>query len=281
MKISLGPICAVTITVPSLLDMEPAYTAYLGYRVVARGEVAPSMAAAWSVPNAAGCRMLTMAPEVGEETLLRFVEDPDAGMVRPFTTLGWNATEFTVRDTDALAARLAGSPFTLLAPPANLKGFEHIRAMQVMGPAGECLYFTDVSRDPALAQARATVGQVFIVVAGGASMTAMREFHAGIFDNEISASVEVPVGVINRANALPAETRHALSLITLPGGCRIELDQYPAVAAPRPTRAGHLPPGMSIVSFRVDRLPDSGGDILCLTGAAGEWMELTKEAVLF
>jgi hypothetical protein len=223
--------------------------------------------------------MLTMAPEVGEETLLRFVEDADAGTVRPFTTHGWNATEFTVRDTDALAERLAHSPFTLLAPPANLKGFEHIRAMQVLGPAGECLYFTDVSRDPALAQARADVGQVFIVVAGGGSMTAMQEFHTSRFDNDMSAPVSVPVGVINRANELPADTRHLLSLVTLPGGCRIELDEYPPAAGPRPVRAGHLAPGMSIVSFRADRLPD-GFDV-CITGAAGELMELRKEGVLF
>jgi hypothetical protein len=270
LKLSLGPICVVTTTVPSLAEIEPAYTRYLGYRVMARGAVCAEMAAAWRAPAATGCRMLTLAPEVGEETLLRFIEDPEAGTVRPFTTHGWNATEFTVRDTDALAERLANSPFSLLGPPANLKGFEHIRAMQVLGPAGECLYFTDVSRDPALAQARAAVGQVFIVVAGGTSMRAMQDFLTSGFDNEISAPVEVPVGVINRANALPAGMRHKLSLVTLPGGCRIEFDQYPPITGTRPTRAGHLPPGMSVVSFRVDRLRGA----MCVTGAAGELIEL-------
>lgn len=274
----LGSICAVTFTVPDLAPVEQAYTQYLRLRVVFRGTVPQAAAESWGAPGAAGCRLLVLAPQRGTATVLRFVEDPAAGICEPLTTFGWNATEFTVRDTDALAERLANSPFSLLGPPANLKGFEHIRAMQVLGPAGECLYFTDVSRDPALAQARAAVGQVFIVVAGGASMMAMQDFLASGFDNEISATVEVPVGVINRANALPAETRHKLSLVTLPGGCRIEFDQYPPITGTRPTRAGHLPPGMSVVSFRVDRLRGA----MCVKGAAGELIELKeKEAVLF
>jgi len=278
MTLSLGSIYGVMTTVPELAPIEHAYTHFLGYRVTTRGVVPPDVAAAWGAPAVAGCRTLTLAPAVGTETWLRFIEDPAAGSARPFTTHGWNATEFTVRDTDALAARLADSPFTIIGAPANLKGFEHIRAMQVLGPAGECLYFTDVSRDTTLAQARADVGQVFIVVAGGGSIEAMRDFYAARFASAVSAPVQVPVGVINRANVLPADTRHALSLVTLPEGTRIELDQYPPIAGARPVRAGHLPPGMSMVSFRVAGLAQS----LCLSGAGGELIELqSKEVVLF
>jgi hypothetical protein len=262
--------------VPAVDLVEQAYTRFLGYRVIARGVVTPDVAAGWGAPAVAGCRTLTLAPSVGTETCLRFVEDPAAGAAIPFTTHGWNATEFTVRDTDALAASLAESPFKIIGPPANLKGFDHIRAMQVLGPAGECLYFTDVSRDPTLAQARAEVGQVFIVVAAGGSMGAMQDFYRGRFSNAVSPPVHVPVGVINRANGLPAGTRHAVSLVTLPGGTRIELDQYPPAAGPRPVRDGHLPPGMSIVSFRVAEAAQR------VLGAGGEMFEfLTKEDVLF
>ncbi len=285
----LGSICAVTITVPDLAPVEQAYTRFLDMRVMFRGDVPAGAAASWGAPRAAGCRLLALAPECGDETLLRFVEDPAAGVCAPFVTHGWNATELTVRDTDALAARLAGSPFTIIGRPANLKGFDWIRAMQVLGPSGECLYLTDVGGDAALAQPRAAVGQVFIAVAGGPDLAAMTAFFATHFSNAMSAPVQVPIGVINRALSLPPETRHGLALLDLPDGTRVELDHYPPGAMPRPRRPGHLPPGMAMVSFRVQRLPQAAmlappacaglppfaaARSACLKGGAGELIEL-------
>ena len=37
---------------------------------------------------------------------------------------------------------------------------------------------------------------------------------------------------------------------------RIEIDGYPDTATPRPVQAGRLPPGLSMVSFRVDSVDD-------------------------
>jgi hypothetical protein len=278
---TLGAIRAVTITVPALEPVEKAYTTWLGHRVVARGTVSAAAAASWGAPASAGCRLLVLAPEIGDETFLRFIEDPLAGTVAPFTSFGWNATELTVRDTDALAASLAGSPFTIIGPPANLTGFEWIRAMQVLGPAGECLYLTDVGGDAGLAQARGRVGQVFIVVCAGADVGALVAFHRKRFQAEVSEPVQVPIGVINRAHGLPAGTRHGLALVTLPGGTRLELDQYPASATARAVRPGHLAPGMSVVSFEAataaepaDIPPFYGRPVACLRGGAGELIEL-------
>ena len=266
----LGSIRTVTTVVPALDPIEHAYTQYLGMRVAARGSIDPAQAQAWSAPACAGCRTLSLVPEIGQATSLRFIEDAAAGTCRPFTTHGWNATEITVRDTDALAARLADSPFRIIGPPANLKGFEWIRAMQVLGPAGECLYLTDVGADATLAQASGPVGQIFIVVVGGADIDAIAGFYGAHFPNEISAAVEVPIGVINRANGLPPEARHKLAILKLPGGTRIELDQYPPCTGPRPVVPGHLPAGMAIVSFAVDPVPATS----ILRGAAGEIVEL-------
>jgi len=266
----LGSISAVTTVVHDLGSIERAYTRYLGMRVMARGKVSSAQAHAWGAVSCAGCDTLTLAPAIGEATTLRFIADPAAGSCAPFTTFGWNATEITVRDTDALAERLANSAFRIIGPPANLKGFEHIRAMQVIGPAGECLYFTDVHADEALAQASAEVGQVFIVVVGGPDIGALSAFYASRFGNDISAPVDVPIGVINTANRLPADTRHKLAIMTLPDGTRIELDGYPPCTGPRATVPGHLPPGMAIVSFRVDDRTEAA----CIRGAAGEMIEL-------
>jgi hypothetical protein len=266
----LGSICAVTTVVQALDPIEHAYTAHLGMRVASRGTVAAAEARAWGAPACAGCDSLVLVPEIGEETCLRFIADPAAGVSAPFTTFGWNATEITVRDTDALAASLAGSPFRIIGPPANLKGFDTIRAMQVLGPAGECLYLTDVRAEASLAQARAAVGQVFIVVASGPDIDALRAFYGAHFMNEISEPVAIPIGVISTANALPADTLHKLAIVTLPDGTRIELDQYPPSTGPRATQPGHLPPGMAIVSFRAP----AGSEGRCIRGAAGEIIEL-------
>jgi hypothetical protein len=266
----LGSICAVTTIVQALEPIEHAYTTYLGMRVAARDKVEATEAEAWGAPGCTGCDSLTLVPEIGEETSLRFIADPAAGVCAPFTSFGWNATELTVRDTDTLAANLAHSPFRIIGPPANLKGFDSIRAMQVLGPAGECLYLTDVRADSSLAQARASVGQVFIVVASGPDIDALCAFYHALFVNEISKPVAIPIGVINTANGLPADTRHRLSIVTLPDGTRIELDQYPPGTGPRATRPGHLPPGMAIVSFRTG----ARGKGQFIRGAAGELIEL-------
>jgi catechol 2,3-dioxygenase-like lactoylglutathione lyase family enzyme len=292
----LGSICAVTMVVPDLAPMQAAYTAFLGMRVVARGAVSPEDASRWGTPAASGCAYVALMPETGEETCLRFIAAPDLPPAPAFVSFGWNATEITVRDTDALAARLEGSPFRMIGPPANLKGFEWIRAMQVLGPCGECLYLTDVRKDASLAQAKAEIGQVFIVVVGGPDIGALQAFYRSHFSNDVSDSVAIPIGVISNAHKLPADYLHSLALVTLPEGTRIELDQYPPQAAARATLPGHLPPGLAMVSFRVKNFPEHGllappsasdmapfvgARTACLRGGAGELIELVEEDVLF
>ena len=49
--------------------------------------------------------------------------------------------EVLVKDLYALFAELPPA-FSLFNPPAALSFSEHIRAMQVAGPAGELIYFT-------------------------------------------------------------------------------------------------------------------------------------------
>lgn len=285
----LGSICAVTTVVPDLAPIEKAYTELLGCRVLSRGTVQHATAIGWGAPGVAGCRFLVLVAEVGDETSLRFIEDPSAGPCSAFMTHGWNATEITVQDTDDLATRLEGSAFRIIGSPRNLTGFDWIRAMQVLGPAGECLYLTDVGGDASLAAARGSVGQVFIAVVGGADILALSDFYATLFDNPVSPPVSIPIGVINDAHGLPAQQGHALALVELPAGTRIELDQYPPSAVTREVRPGRLPPGMCMVSFHCDDLagldllapagtaslpPFDGGLSGCLKGPAGELIEL-------
>ncbi|HEX5461532.1 MAG TPA: hypothetical protein VFX20_16335 [Steroidobacteraceae bacterium] len=289
----LGAIRAVSYCVPDLRTIEDAYVDTLGYRVAARGQVGAHLAGSWGAANIAGLPVLLLASASGEAVWLRFIEDPRAGEFTALTTHGWNATEFVVQDVDALALRLERSAFRVIGAPRGLSRFPMIRAMQALGPAGECCYFTEIGPGSGLdlAAARAFVGRVFIVVAAGPDADALfvpyREFA-----NSVDPPVATPVAVISRAHGLPPATLHRHGLVRLPHGTLIELDQYPPTARPRPCMPGRLPPGMAMVTFDVGSLPDrdggtplAAGDLpgvvgaaACLRGATGELIELLASA---
>jgi hypothetical protein len=286
----LGDIRAVTYTVPDLRVIEEAYTRWLGYNVIARGRLPVDVAESWRAPGIAHCPTLILGPASGEAMVLRFIETASAAGWRALTTHGWNVSEFVVQDVDALAASVVDSPFRIIGPPTSLTRFPMIRAMQVVGPCGECLYFTQVGpgSNLDLAPARSFVGRVFIVVAGGPDVDAMFVPYSA-FANAIDPPVATAVRVISLINDLPPETQHKHGLVKLAGGTLIELDQYPAVTRARATAPGLLPPGMAIVTFAVDRLPehdqkqrqrvflpDTDAPSLVLTGAAGELIELLE-----
>jgi len=284
-----GTIRAVTTVVPDLQKVEQAYVRYLDYRVIHRGIVDAATAATWRAPRCAGRECLVLGPASGSPVWLRFVGVPDAPIVPALTTHGWNATEILVEDPDALAARLEGSPFRIIGPPRSLTRFPMIRAMQVLGPVGECLYFTRTGADNGLGlpQARAFVDEVFIVVGAGPAIAPLMDWYAA-HGNTIDPPVATPVGVISAANGLPPDTLHAHGLIKLPDGKLIELDEYPAACGPRPQADDDLPPGMAMVTFEwrgalppratagaAGLLPGNGANrSAVLVGIAGERVEL-------
>jgi hypothetical protein len=127
------------------------------------------------------------------------------------------------------------------------------------------------------------VGQVFITVVAGPDIEALRAFYAQKFGNPVTPPVAIPIGVISKANALPVDTLYSLALAELPGGTRIELDQYPPVAVSRAVTPDHLPPGMCMVSFDAettgtlsDIAPFIDRSTVCMVGAAGELIELVS-----
>jgi hypothetical protein len=289
---TLGAIRAVTCAVPDLERIERAYSRYLGYRVIERGQVPRPVADSWAAAAVAGRSYITMEPASREPVHLRFVESANAVGWRALTSHGWNATELVVENVDALAATLTDSPFRIIGAPKSLQRFPMIRAMQVIGPAGECLYFTQIGAGSGLelAAARSFVGRVFIVVAGGSDLSAMFAAYAR-FSNRIDPPVKTRVEVISRANGLPPETEHAHGLIKLPRGTLIELDQYPEVTTPRDVARGELPPGMAIVSFEfrgiekyihadpyTQALLPGAQRAVTLKGFAGELIELVEPA---
>jgi catechol 2,3-dioxygenase-like lactoylglutathione lyase family enzyme len=267
---TLGPIAGVTVTVPDLLAATTAYCAYLGYREVMRGAITPQQAGRWGYPACAGAPYAMLQPEGAGDFSLRLIESAHTGGYRAFSSFGWNAAELIVRDVDAMAVRLAGSPFEMLGPPQDLSFTDAIRAMQVRGPGGEILYLTQFKRRlPALPHppARCDVDRVFIVIVGGPSLNELLAFYTGQFAIPQPARMESRVKAMSEVFGLSPEHRYSIAALSLRERCYIEADEMPAGAAAPETPAGQLPPGIAIVSF------ESAAGTGCVRGPAGELIE--------
>lgn len=294
----LRHIAIVTHCVPELEPVVAAWTQYLGYRIVDSGELDDTTCAAWDTPAAAGQRYCTLLPASGQNSHIRFIESADAGGYGPPMTFGWNATELLVKDVDALALRFRGSPFRILGGPGDLYPRPRApRAMQVVGPSGELIYFTRILPGGSrygLHGARSEVDRVFIVTVGGPSSEAMHEFYGGTLGQRIMDRMPFINTILADGCAVPHGTIFPTSIARIPGrSFLVEMDEYPASVQSRPRRTGHLLPGMSMVSFlvesldhlprparatprRIDGVPYAGRRVAVIEGNAGEWLELIE-----
>ena len=269
----LGALLGMTIITSDLDATLGAYTEYLGYRGAPPGKVGRRLAQAWGCPGAAHARMATLWPESGTQRFVRFIEAP-APRVAPFSTFGWSAIEIVVQDVDAVAERLAGGPFRTIGAPAVLdfEFTDKIRAMQVLGPAGEVLYLTQIEEEiPGfdLPRAESFVDAPFIAVLGGPSLEAAAAPYAA-HGRAAGPVLQARIDVLSRAYRLPADTRYDLTTLALPDRTLIEIDAFPAAATPRPLSAIGLPAGIAMVSF--DHV--GNGNVRVVHGACGEIIEL-------
>lgn len=295
----LSAIVAVTLSAPDLPTTEDAYTKYLEYRVVERGEVSAAMAAAWGAPLAQGRKFSLLQSSSGAAVYLRIVQSPATPGYEVMKTQGWNSNEILCQDPDAMAKRLEKSPFRMVGAPRPLNSNPQVRAMQAIGPAGEMIYLTRIPPEGGAAiksPAQSFVDRTFIVVLGGVSMSAMRDFYVRVLRLKVTDPVSSPINVLN--DAWKKDPSHAtpLALALISPSFAIELDEYPAEAIGRPTRSGDLPPGIAMISFVANSLdnaglpwrvapskrteaPYQGRRSGMLQGAAGEWIELVESAL--
>jgi hypothetical protein len=295
----LKTIATVTLLVNQLSAVEPAWREHLDYSAVHRGVVTEEQAALWAAPATRGKPFVILQSASLRPVYVRFVEDPAATIPAAGTTHGWNATEIVARDPDGLAARLAGTPFTVIGPPKDLwNAPDAPRAMQALGPAQELLYFTRVipsGMTIPVSPASTEVDRVFIMVVGGPSMATLRSFYAEQLGLKSPPATAWQISVLARALKLPPTTTFPLTVAALPREFLVELDEYPAEAVPRPVPAGHLPPGIAMVSFGVRELdelklawrapprrlaefPYNGQEAAVAVGPAGEWLEFVELA---
>jgi catechol 2,3-dioxygenase-like lactoylglutathione lyase family enzyme len=257
----LGPISCITIACAELDRSTDLYRRYLGYQVVESGVVPAALAQLWKKSALQGRRYALALPEGQGRSYFRFIESQAEPSYVPFRHMGWNAAELMVQNTDACAERLANSPFRIIGQPANLSFSDNIRAMQVLGPSGESLYLTSFKEKMPIfdtPDANCFIDRSFIVIVGGPSVAALNDFysvHLGVAKADVIPSV---ISVLSKAHGLPLNTRHDLAAMTLHGQSFIEADTMPAGTLPRPANGDELPAAISMVSFGVDALPDTG-----------------------
>ena len=294
---TLGPITCVTVATPDVQRLVDAYHLHLGYELVDHGKLCAAQARLWGRPGLAGRRYACLLPQGDGPTFLRFVESRVPADYLPFGHMGWNAAEFMVQDTDACAERLAGSPFPIIGPPADLSFSDKIRAMQALGPAGESIYLTSFKQKLAefdTPEARHFIDRVFIVILGAPSAAAANAFYSRHFGVATAPVIPAVISVLSNAQGLPSDTMHDLAALALQGQSFIEADTMPPATRPRVALDGELPPAIAMVTFVVDALPDSleylappvalpeapyhGRRAAVCIGAAGEWIELIERS---
>lgn len=293
----------VTHCVEKLETAESAWASVLGYATVERGRLGADLCAAWQAPAARGERYCLMQPASAEAVYLRFIETGERGHAPP-ATWGWTATELLVTDPDDLALRLRGTGFRHLGGPGDLYARPNApRAMQVLGPSGELIYFTRLLPGGSrygLKQARSYVDRPFIVTVGSPPGTRTHDFYGELLGHRILERVPFVNPILAALCSAPPDTLFPTAVASIPGRrFLVELDEFPAQVGPRPLQPGRLPQGMAMVSFTVrsiddfldrtrlapraaaralDGLPYQGRRALVIEGAVGEWLELIEAA---
>jgi len=275
---SLGAIRAVTITASDLAAVESAWTKFMGYRVIGRGNLSSQTVKGWGAPALSGKQFVILGPASGEPTYLRFIEQPTPDGYDFSGTYGWNATEITVQNSVELHERLKDSPFKVRGPPRQVPTYPYLQAMGATGPAGERLNLTWITETrPDLAVAKSFVGRCFITVQSSPDLQGSLDFFRSTFGNTASPIRKLP--------------SLDLSVVTLKDGAKIEIDQHHGEGRKRERVAGGLPAGLALVSFECSNFgkmtdkflsppaksalePFAGRHSGTMQGLAGELIEL-------
>jgi catechol 2,3-dioxygenase-like lactoylglutathione lyase family enzyme len=295
----LGALACATISTPNLRESLAAYRRFLGYEIRQEGTLAEELANTLAGPAASGAPLAVLGPAEASAPAIRLIETPLAPSFIPGRSFGWNALEIVVQDVDALQRELAGSPFEVVGEARDLdfaKGA--LRAMQVRGPGGEILAFTQVNRPVPgydLPVAASKVDRIFAAIQGCPDLDRTREFFANKFFAETGPDLETAIVTVNDAFGLDRPTKHRITTIALPGQGFIELDQFPDEAVRRQPVPGYPMPGIAAVAFEVDSVdnfqlywlgeilsraepPYLGRRHVSFYGGSGELIELIERA---
>jgi hypothetical protein len=284
----LGPSLKATICTQDIDLSVAAWCNSLHQQIHQQGQLTPVRALQLGHDDLAGAERVVIANELGDPWL-EFIENPDAVVVDPFSYSGWFSLEINVQDVDALRADIDESVFQVIGEPANLEMSDNIRAMQLVGPAGEVLYLTEI-KGPVppfeLPTARCIVDRLFIPVLLTENRDVSLQNYLELHDRD-GLKFETKITVINNARGHDIDTRNPVAALQLAGSNLIEMDQV-AGLKPRTYSGDITTAGISVISFASSSLPTgldtyqledgphAGSPAVLVKGAAGELIELIQ-----
>ena len=276
-----GPLCHATLIVDAAAPLVSAYAA-LGLAVLTVQRISAAQAQAWGQPALQNRRCTELGTGSPAQTLLRLIEVPGTPPRPTRFSHGWLALEILVRDVDALAQRLPAAHFNVVGEPADLALSPHIRAMQVVGPAGEMLYLTQVKAPvppfvlPLSADLPATqsVGALFIAVMSTPSREHTLQAVAALAPLS-TLRFETKVTVLNRALGRPIDSLWPLATAQFAGASLFEIDEVLDDRVGPAAPPGGLPGGLAWVTLLA---PDARRDSVLFEVSPGAWLELKNRS---
>ena len=259
----LKNIAIVTVMVKSLEITELVYQSELSYKLIHKGVVSEDMASGWGTKNITGRPFLLMGPTNNEAVYLRFIESEEFDKnFRSLKTFGWNAIEILVRDTEKIFLTLKDSQyFRIVGKPVYISDEKSIKAMQVLGPSNELIYFTSIEKPEKtglmIKEASTEIDRIFILILGVDNIESLRRYYSEKFNIVTSDPAPYRIRTLSNEHGLPIETKFPLSIAKLSDKSLIEIDEYPKASIYRENKANELPPGIAMVSFYVDSIPNN------------------------
>ena len=271
-----------TVIAPDLAALCAAWQQQLAMQLQAQGTLEEADAALLGLPTLAGAPLAWLANSAGQP-VLRVIEDPTATLIEPMFRHGWLSLEILVGDIDTLAAELQG-PFRVLGAPANLELSDAIRAAQVLGPAGELLYLTQIKAAVPpfdLPMTTDTVASTFIGVMTTPDRAASQTAWAALLGAP-GWAFETKITVLNRAYGKPLEGRYPVAVVPMPGQCMVEIDQVDLPPRPAGRLAGVHSLALRLPAVDAATLQAAGWQRACAQsgdgwfGPAGEHIQLLR-----
>ncbi len=259
----LKNIAIVTVMVKSLEITELLYQSELSYKLIHKGVVSEDMASGWGTKNIAGRPFLLMGPTNNEAVYLRFIESEEFDKnFRSLKTFGWNAIEILVRDTEKIFLTMKDSQyFRIVGKPVYISDEKSIKAMQVLGPSNELIYFTSIEKPEKtglmIKEASTEIDRIFIMILGVDNIESLRRYYSEKFNIVTSDPTPYRIRTLSNEHGLPIETKFPLSIAKLSDKSLIEIDEYPKASIYRENKANELPPAIAMVSFYVDSIPNN------------------------
>lgn len=220
----LGPVLGATLTCQDIDKVSQAYIQQLDFTLVEESTVSEQLASFWQAENLVGNRLHILKAANGD-AWLRLLEDKNAKANQPLKTHGWMSLETNVGDVDAIAKQLQ-SDFEVIGAPAYLQVSDAIKAMQVIGPAGEVSYLTQVEREVPpfeLPMTKASSGSLFIPVLSTPNREQSLAFYEALHQADQGLKFPTKVTVLNNAWGKPIDHQYDVATLQLAGKTLFEL----------------------------------------------------------